>query len=76
MAIVKTDIPMTSQENWKTAQKLAQRYPSIRTENLVWSAFGRPIPVMTLGTGRRKVLFSASHHANEWITTPVLLKFL
>ena len=76
MAIVKTNIPMTSQENWKTAQKLAQRYPSIRTENLVWSAFGRPIPVMTLGTGRRKVLFSASHHANEWITTPVLLKFL
>ena len=76
MAIVKTDIPVTSELNWQWARALGQRYPSIRVENLTWSPFGRPIPLLTIGTGTRKVLFSASHHANEWITTPVLLKFL
>ena len=76
MAIVKTDIPVTSELNWQWSRALSQRYPSIRAENLTWTPYGRPIPVLTLGTGPRKVLFSASHHANEWITTPVLLKFL
>ena len=76
MAIVKTDVPMTSELNWQWARALSQRYPSIKAENLTWSPFGRPSPLLTIGTGPRKVLFSASHHANEWITTPVLLKFL
>ena len=76
MAIVKTDIPVTSELNWQWVRALSQRYPSMKAENLVWSPYGRPIPVLTLGEGQRKVLFSASHHANEWITTPVLLKFL
>lgn len=76
MAIVKTDIPITSQLNWQWSQQLSQRYPSIRAENLTWTAFGRPIPILTMGSGSRKVLFSAAHHANEWITAPVLLKFL
>ena len=30
---------------------------------------------LCLGTGPRTVLYNASHHANEWITTPVLMKF-
>ena len=36
---------------------------------------GKPIWYMTLGTGENKVLYNAEHHANEWITTPLLLKF-
>ena len=76
MAIVKTDVPMTSELCFSAIRQLAQRYPSLKTENLVWSPFGRPIPVVTIGEGRRKVLFSAAHHANEWITATVLLKFL
>ena len=76
MAIVKTDIPVTSERNWQWSRGLSQRYPSVKAENLTWSPFGRPIPVLTLGSGPRKVLFSASHHANEWITSPLLLKFL
>jgi g-D-glutamyl-meso-diaminopimelate peptidase len=30
---------------------------------------------MTIGSGERKVLFTAAHHANEWITAYVLLRF-
>ena len=40
------------------------------------SVMGKPLLYMCAGIGPRKVLYSASHHANEWITTLVLLKFM
>ncbi len=75
MAIVQTDLPITSQRNDEYIQELAQTYPFLQTSLLGRSAYGRPIRSLTVGTGPRKVIYSASHHANEWITTPVLLKF-
>ena len=75
MAIVRTDIPMTSQLCEETIRKLLEAYPFLESETLTTTAFGRPVQTLTIGEGDREVLFSASHHANEWITTPVLLKF-
>ena len=75
MAIVRTDIPMTSTLCEDTIRRLVDTYPSVRTEVLTTTAFGRPVQTLVIGNGERKVLYSASHHANEWITTPVLLKF-
>ena len=67
---------MTSRLCTQTIQALAERYPFIRSEILTTTAFGRPVWSMTVGEGERQVLYSAAHHANEWITTPVLLKFV
>ena len=75
MAIVKTDVPMTSRLCHDTVLALAERYPSIRAETITQTDFGRPVDLMVMGRGERKVIFTAAHHANEWITTPVLLKF-
>ncbi len=75
MPIVNTQVPITSQKNEETVRALVRRYPSLRTELLGQTAFGRPLLTLVLGTGPRKVLFTAAHHANEWITAPVLLKF-
>ena len=75
MAIVKTDIPTTSQVSHEAVQALARRYPSIETRVLTETDCGRPVDLMVMGSGERRVIFSAAHHANEWITTPVLLKF-
>ena len=75
MAIVPTDVPMTSQLTLQTMEALTQAYPFIPTELLATTAFGRPIRAMSIGNGPRKVLYAGSFHANEWITTPVLLKF-
>ena len=75
MAIVKTDVPMTSERSHAAVLELARRYPSIRAEEMTRTDFGRPVDVMVMGSGQRRVIFTAAHHANEWITAPVLLKF-
>ena len=77
MAIVRTDIPTTAQLSNDTILALTERYPEIlRSELLGETAFGRPIRTLVIGNGQRKVIYTAAHHANEWITTPVLLKFV
>jgi len=76
MAIVRTDIPQTAELCDETIQALTARYPSCRSELLGTTAFGRPIRTLVIGNGPRKVLYTAAHHANEWITTPVILKFV
>ncbi len=75
MPIVTTDLPITSQRNTELIQALAGAYPIIRVRRFGTTAFGRPLWAMTVGSGERKVLYSAAHHANEWITAYVLLKF-
>ena len=75
MAIVKTDVPITAASCDEAIRDLVRTYPFCRTELLSATAFQRPIRTLVIGEGPRKVLFSAAHHANEWITSLVLLKF-
>ena len=75
MAIVQADVPITSAANERMIGELIQTYPFLRTEVLATTAFQRPISTLVVGNGPRKVIFSAAHHANEWITSLVLLKF-
>ena len=77
LSIVKTDVPQTSQLCNDTIAALTEEYPGIcRSELLTNTAFGRQVRTLVIGTGQRSVLYTASHHANEWITTPVILKFV
>ena len=73
--IVNTDRPITSARNDAMILALVARYPFLRTEVLTTTAFGRPVRTLVVGNGPRKVLYSAAHHANEWITAYILLKF-
>ena len=75
MAIVDTTRPITAESCNRMILELVQAYPFCRTEELTTTAYGRPVRTMVLGTGARKVIFTAAHHANEWITALVLLKF-
>ena len=76
MPIVRTDVPMTAALCNETILELTRTYPFCRSELLTQTAFGRPIRTLVIGEGPRRVLYTAAHHANEWITTPVILKFL
>ena len=73
--VLNTQIPLTAQSCEEYILALAQEYPFCRTELLTHTAYGRPIRTLVLGEGPRKVLYSAAHHANEWITALILLEF-
>ncbi len=75
MAIVDTTVPITSASSDRMIQELVDTYPTCRTEVLTTTAFQRPVRTLVIGEGGRRVLFTAAHHANEWITALVLLKF-
>ena len=75
MSIVKTDVPMTWALANQTIDGLLSAYPFLRSEILTDTRFGRNLRSIVIGQGPRQVLFTAAHHANEWITATVLLKF-
>ena len=76
MPIVRTDIPITWKNCEEAIRQIADTYPFCRTEVIGTTAYGRPLRMLVIGHGERKVIYSAAYHANEWITSTVLLKFL
>jgi len=75
MPIVNTSVPITAQSCDRMIREIVRMYPFCRSELLTSTAFQRPVRTLVIGNGPRKVIYSASHHANEWITSLVLLKF-
>ncbi len=75
-SVVPTDLPFTSEVLDVSIQGLTARYPFITQEQIATTYYGRPVTLLKIGRGSRSLLYNASHHANEWITTPILMKFL
>lgn len=73
--LVPTDIAYCAELVDFCVEGLAARYPFFRAGRIGRSALGKPLRSLTLGQGANRVLYNAEHHANEWITTPVLLRF-
>ncbi len=73
--IVNTTVPITSASCDQMIREIVRTYPFCRTELLASTAFQRPLRTLVIGTGPRKVIYTAAHHANEWITSLVLLKY-
>ena len=74
--VVPTNLPFTWEVLRLCLRGLAARYPFLTIRDIGETYYGRKIPQIAVGLGRRKVVYNAAHHANEWITTPMLMRFL
>lgn len=74
--IVLWDNPMSSILQKHFSQQLQAICPWLESEILTWTACGREVEALQLGSGARKVLLTAGHHANESITSLLLWRFL
>lgn len=76
MSIVSTNVFYNSNILRQNLSLLLRTYPFLNVQTVGNSVLVKPIYVIRLGRGPKKVFYSASIHANEWITTPVLMKFV
>lgn len=75
-SIVPTDISYTTQVLRLNLGAMETVYPFLETGNIGNTVIGNFIPYIKFGKGTKEVFYNASTHANEWITTPLLMKFL
>jgi len=74
--IVQTNISYTYEILTKDIQELKNTYPFLQIGTIGYTVLGKSIPYIRIGNGAKEVMYSASFHANEWITTVVLMKFV
>ena len=75
-SVVFTDISYTSTILYKNVESLKTIYPFLEIGTIGRTVIGNEIPFLKFGKGSKKVFYNASIHANEWINTPLLMKFL
>lgn len=76
MSIIKTDSKYNSNLLMQNIVMLNHTYPFLNIQTVGKSVLGKPIHVIKLGRGHKSVFYSSSIHANEWITSILLMKFV
>ena len=74
--IVATNIRYTYSVLLMNISSLKTVFPFIETASIGNSVLGNSIPYIKIGNGQKQIFYSASFHANEWICSPMLMKFI
>lgn len=74
--LVPTNIKFTYSLMQYVIEGLIARYPFIKKGSVGKSIMGKDLTLLQIGNGQTQVFYNAAHHANEWINSPLLLKFL
>jgi g-D-glutamyl-meso-diaminopimelate peptidase len=74
--VVYTDVDTTYEIMERQIAGLKARYPFLETGIAGKSVMGKNLYYIRLGRGSSEVFYNASHHANEAVNTPMLLKFI
>ncbi len=74
-AILSYNTPLTHCLMLEYINIFVDRYKCFHVSYLGNSLMNKSIPMITLGKGKKSVLYIGAHHGMEWITTALLLKF-
>ncbi len=74
--LVQEKTPLDYKRLAKLMKNLKRVYPFMEVTNIGTSVLGNPIHEIRIGKGDKKIHMNASFHANEWITTMVLMSLL
>ncbi|MEA4846247.1 MAG: M14 family metallopeptidase [Clostridiaceae bacterium] len=74
--VVFTDIDYTYEIMDRDIRGLKARYPFIEVGIAGKSVLGKNLYYIKLGNGPSEVFYNAAHHSLEWITAPLLMKFV
>ena len=74
--IVPTDMSYPYEIMMMNLDALRVKYPIIKVGYYAESVMGKKIPYVKIGEGEQEISYSASMHANEWINSVVLMKFI
>lgn len=74
--LVPINVHYTSELMGLLAEGIKARYPFTEVGSIGESVMGRPLYSFIIGTGEKEAFYNAAHHANEWITTPLVMKFM
>lgn len=74
--IINTSVPYNSKILENNLDTLITAYPFMKLETIGTSVLKKPLYSIILGNGPNKILYFSSIHANEWIMSMVLMKFL
>lgn len=74
--VIVTDKPYEYQSLLDDLDILSCHYPFIKVESVGKSVLGKELLEVRIGQGEKVIHYNGSFHANEWITTAVLMKWL
>ncbi|USK73411.1 M14 family metallopeptidase [Peribacillus frigoritolerans] len=74
--VIVTDKPYEYQSLLDDLEVLSCHYPFIKVESVGKSVLGKELLEVRIGQGEKIIHYNGSFHANEWITTAVLMKWL
>ncbi|TYS59296.1 LysM peptidoglycan-binding domain-containing protein [Sutcliffiella horikoshii] len=74
--IVNPRKPYNYQTLIKDIERLMEVYPFIQCTSIGQSVMGKPLHHIRLGKGKKKIHWNGSFHANEWITSAVIMNLI
>ena len=74
--IVSTNVKYTYATLVKDINNLKQYYPFLNVSSIGKSVLGNDLLQISFGKGTKQLTYNGAHHAVEWITVPLLMKFI